>query len=145
MGYNARLNVLTADTDAFASVATNSSAIQQIFAAERAGQVVSAIFWNGSTSSVASGTTAGSAMNVYVYKTASSTTASVAASGALAVVATLGTQALTMSTATALTRFAAGDLYLAELIGGAGNNRNNAGAQVILRYMYGHSTDSATP
>ena len=145
MGYNARLNPKSAKTGAFASVATTGSEIRQLFAAERAGQILGAIFWNGSTSSVASGTTAGSAMNAYVYKTASGT-ASQVASARLAEVATLATQVLTNSTSTALTRFAAGAIYLGELIGGAGNNRNNVGAEIHLRYMYAEAaSDDATP
>lgn len=144
MGYNARLNPKSAVTGSFASVATNSSSLQVAFSAERAGQIIGARFINGVTSSVASGTTAASALNVYVYKTASSTTASNVASVALAQVATLATSALTMATSTALTRFAAGAVYCAELIGGAGNNRNNAGAVVQVDYMYAEAaSDSA--
>lgn len=145
MGYNARLNPMSVESATFASIATNSSSYVPLFAAERAGQVLGAIFWNGTTSSVASGTTAASAMNVYVYKTASNTD-SIVASAALAQVATLGTQALTLSTNTALTRFAAGGLLLGEVQGGAGNNRNNAGAKIVLRYMYAYAADDdATP
>ena len=145
MGYNARNNPLTARTGTFASVATNSSSMQPVFSPAGAGQIINARFINGATSSVASGTTAGSAMNVYVYKTASDTAASAVASARLAVVATLGTATLTMGTSTALTRFTDGDVYAAELIGGAGNNRNNAGATVQVAYMYAHAaTDDTT-
>ena len=141
MGYNARLNPHSANTGSFASIATNSSALKLLFSAERAGQIIGARFINGATSSVASGTTAGSAMNVYVYKTASDTAASNVASAALGQVATLGTGVLTMSTSTALTRFAAGAVYCAEIIGGAGNNRNNGGCIVQVDFMYAHAAD----
>lgn len=141
MGYNPRLNPLSALTATFGSVATNSSSLGVCFSAERAGQIIGARFINGATSSVASGTTAGSSMNVYVYKTASDTAASAVGSARLAQVATLATSTLTMSTSTALTRFAAGAVYCAELIGGAGNNRNNAGARVQVDFMYAHAAD----
>lgn len=141
MGYNPRLNPIAAVTGSFASVATNSSALQVCFSAERAGQIIGARFINGATSSVASGTTAGSAMNVYVYKTASDTAASAVGSARLGQVDTLATATLTMSTSTALTRFAAGAVYAAEILGGAGNNRNNAGACVQVDFMYAHAAD----
>lgn len=145
MGYNARLNPLTTVTGSFASVATNGSALQVLFSPNGSGQVILGRFINGATSSVASGTTAGSAMNVYVYKTASDTAASAVGSARLAQVATLATADLTMSTSTALTRFTNGDVYCAEVMGGAGNNRNNAGACVQLDYMYAHAaSDDAT-
>lgn len=145
MGYNPRLNPKSAMTGTYASIATNSSSLQVAFAAAGAGQIISARFINGVTSSVASGTTAASAMNVYVYKTASDTAASAVGSARLAQVATLATADLTMSTSTALTRFTAGDVYCAEVFGGAGNNRNNAGAVVQVDFMYAHAaTDDAT-
>lgn len=145
MGYNARLNPMQSGVN-FGSVATNSSAHTVVLSPLGSGQVLGARFINGLTSTVASGTTAGSALNVYVYKTASDTAASAVASARLGAVATAATAALTMSTATALTRFANGDVYLAELIGGAGNNVSNAGCRVQVAYMYAHTvTDSATP
>lgn len=149
MGYNARLHPQTADTkQGFASVATDASEIQPLFAAERAGQVLSAIYWHGTTgSSIGSGTTAASAVNLYVYKTASAAGSRVA-SVRCGEVATLATVALTMSTSTALTRFAAGNIYLAELVGGAGmtSDASTLGSRIILRYMYAEATDDdATP
>lgn len=148
MGFNARLHPQTAGcTPSFGSVATDGSEIQTLFAAERAGQVLGAIFWNGTANSVASGTTAGSAVNVYVYKTASAAGSRVA-SARLAAVATLATQALTLSTATGLTRFSEGNVYLSEVVGGAGmtTDGNTLGSKIILRYMYAEATDDdATP
>jgi hypothetical protein len=85
-------------------------------------------------------------MNVYVFKTASDTAASAVGSARLAEVATMATSTLTMSTSTALTRFTDGDVYMAEIRGGAGNDRNNAGACVQVAYMYAQTrTDTATP
>lgn len=151
MGYNARLNPPSAVTGSFASIATNGSAHQVIFSPVASGQIVGAKFINGATSSVASGTTAGSSMNVYVLRNevATASTASIMASSRLGQVATLATATLTMGTATGtsnLQRFVNGDVYVAHVIGGVGNNRNNAGCVVQVDYVYGHSLDgSATP
>ena len=151
MGYNARLNPPSAVTGSFASIATNGSAHQILFSPVGSGQIVGARFINGATSSVASGTTAGSSMNVYVLKNeiASASTASIVAASRLAQVATLATATLTMGTATGTSnvqRFVNGDVYVAHIYGGVGNNRNNAGAVVQVDYIYGHSLDgSATP
>ncbi len=151
MGYNARLNPQSQATGSFASIATNSSSHQVIFSPVGSGQIVGARFINGATSSVASGTTAASAMNVYVLKNevASASTASIVASSRLGVVATLATATLAMGTATGtanVQRFVNGDVYVAHIYGGIGNNRNNAGCVVQVDYVYGHSLDgSATP
>lgn len=145
MGYNARLNPAVRKT-AFASVASDSSTLQVLFSPSLSGQILNARFINGATSSVASGTTAGSAVNVYVYKTASSTTASNVASARLAAVATLATATLTMSTSTALTRFSNGDVYCGEIIGGAVQDPLQAGACIQIAYCYGQARDdTATP
>lgn len=144
MGYNARLNPRSHRTTEFGSVATDSSALNVVFSPSASGQIIAARFINGPTATVASGTTAGSALNVYVYKTASNTGSRVA-SAALPAVATLATATLTMSTSTALTRFANGAVYCAELVGGAGNNADNTGAKVEVHYMYAEAaTDDAT-
>jgi hypothetical protein len=146
MGYNARLAPRGARTTEFASVATDGSSLNVLFSPSLSGQVLAARFINGPTATVASGTTAGSALNVYVYKTASNTAASAVASAALGAVGTLATATLTMSTSTALTRFTDGAVYCAELIGGAGNNNSNAGAKVELFFEYAHAADDdATP
>ena len=145
MGFNARINPQSAMTASFASIATNASATNVLFSPEQSGQIIGGRFINGATSSVASGTTAASAMNVYVMKTAIDTAASVVCSERLGQVATLGTATLTMSTSTALTRFTNGAVYLAQVYGGAGNNRNNAGAIVQVDFMYAHSLTTTTP
>lgn len=145
MGYNARLNPRQIQTGSFGSVATDGSALQVLFSPSASGQVVGARFVNGNTATVASGTTAGSAMNVYVYKTASATGSRVA-SAALGAVGLLGTGTLTLSTSTTLTRFSNGAVYCAELVGGAGNDNSNAGAAVVIDVMYADaSADDATP
>lgn len=145
MGYNPRANPFIATGTPYASVATDASSVNVLFSPLQSGQILGARFVNGAAATVASGTTAGSALNVYVYKTASSTDSQVA-SARLGAVATLATSALTMSTATALTRFDAGAVYLSELVGGAGNDNSTAGARVQVAYMYAHTrTDTATP
>lgn len=135
MGYNARLNPNGARTASFASVATNASSNIPVVSPTASGQVISARFVNGTTSSVASGTTAGSAVNCYVFKNASNA-ASIVASGRLGQVATYGTADLSISTDTALSRFVNGDVLLAEFVGGVGNNRNNAGCFIQVGFMY---------
>ena len=149
MGYNARLNPMSQTTSSFASIATNGSANQVIFSPVGSGQIVGARFINGATSSVASGTTAGSSMNVYVLKNevASASTASIAASRRLPEVATLATATLNLTTATGtanVARFVNGDVYVAHIYGGVGNNRNNAGAAVQVDYMYAYSIEGST-
>jgi hypothetical protein len=145
MGYNARLNPMTAVTN-FGSVATDSSALHAVFTPHFAGQVVGVRLVNGATAAIASGTTAGSALNVYVMKNASDTAASAISSSALGSVATLATVNLTMSTSTSLQRFSAGDVYCAQLVGGVGNDADNSGAIVQISYMYAWSqSGTATP
>ena len=145
MGYNARLHPYVVATN-FGSIATGGSALNVLFNPNRGGMVIGARFVNGATSSVASGTTAGSALNVYVYKTASDTSASAVASARLGEVATLATAAVGLATSTALTRFSAGDVYCAELSNGAGNERDNDGCVVQIAYMYAFSLEgTATP
>lgn len=145
MGYNARLNPMQAVTN-FGSVATDGSACNTLFNACFPGQILGARFVNGATSSVASGTDAGSSLNVYIFKNASDTSASVVASSRLAQVATLATINLTLATSTSLQRFSAGDSYFGALLNGAGNDANNAGAILQVSYMYGWSfPDTATP
>lgn len=147
MGFNPRLYPLSAESATFGSVATNSSARIPFFVAKAAGQVLGASIVNGTTASVASGTTAGSAVNVYLTKTSTATGSRIASfNGSGTDIATQASQALTMSTSTALTRFSAGDLFFAEVVGGAANNASNAGLFVQLDYIYGHAvSDSATP
>lgn len=143
-GYNPRLMPLHKATGTFASIATNGSSAQFIqWTPIGSGQIFAARFVNGTTSSVASGTTAGSAMNVYVHKNAIDTAASAVGKVALAEVATLGTQNLSMSTSTTLTRFSGGEQYIGQIFGGAGNNRNNAGCYIQIDFMYAYTQDIA--
>ncbi len=145
MGYNARLNPQCAVTN-FGSVATDSSNLHVLFTPHFAGQIVGARLVNGAAATIASGTTAGSALNVYVMKTASDTSASVLASSQLGAVAALGTVNLTLATSTALQRFSAGDVYCALMIGGAGNDNSTDGLIVQVAYMYGWAhANTATP
>lgn len=147
MGYNARLNPMCAVTN-FGSVATDGSALHVLFNPNQAGQVLGARLVNGAAATIASGTTAGSAVNVYVMKneSASASTASHLASSQLGAVAALGTVNLALATSTALQRFTAGDVYTALVIGGAGNDNSTDGLIVQIAYMYGWAQpNTATP
>ena len=143
MGFNPRLAPKMAKMT-FGSVATDGSSAGALFCPERAGQLLGARFVNSGTASVVSGTTAASALNVYVHKNAMS--GSIAASARLGEVATFATATLTLATSTSLQRFSAGDVYVAELVGGAGNDASQAAAIVQIHYMYGWSfPDTTTP
>jgi hypothetical protein len=145
MGYNARLHPHHA-VSVFGSVATDATASPTLFSAAFPGQILGARLVNGATASVASGTTAGSSLNVYVTKNASDTSASALCASRLAAVATLATINLALATSTSLQRFSAGDTYGAHLVGGAGNDADNSGLIVQLSYMYGWSfPDTASP
>ena len=145
MGYNARLNPHTAAVH-FGSVATDATASPALFTAAFPGQVLGARLVNGVTASVASGTTAGSSVNVYITKNASDTSASLLCSSRLAAVATLATVNLTIATSTSIQRFSAGDTYGAHFVGGAENNADNSGLMMQISYMYAWSfPDTATP
>lgn len=142
MGYNSRLHPFVArDGNGFGSVATDGSENIAIFSPWASGQVLGARFVNGTTSTVASGTTAGSSLNLYVYKNASNA-ASIVASVRAGAVATYGTLALTLSTSTALQRFVNGDVLIAEAVGGAGNDTSQAGAFIEVSYMYAYDDDA---
>jgi len=147
MGFNPRLYPLAARSAAFGSIATNSSGRLPFFVAKAAGQVLSATIINGTSASATSGTTAGSSIYVYLTKTSTATGSRIASfNGSGTAIATQASQALTMSTSTALTRFAAGDLFFAEFVGGAANNGDTTGIHVQMDYIYGHAVDdSATP
>ena len=147
MGFNARLNPLSVISDAQGSCATNSSARIPFFIAKAAGQVLSASALNGTTAAVTSGTTAGSSVYLYLCKTSTATGSRIASfNGSGTSIATQASQALTMSTSTALTRFAAGDIFFFEFVGGAADNADNSGLRLQMDYMYGYGVDdSATP
>ena len=146
MGFNPRLNPVSVVSPEMASCATNSSARIPFFIAPLAGQVIAASALNGTTTSIVSGTTAGSSVYLYLCKNGTSTGSRIASyNGSGTTIATQASQALTMSTATAITRFSAGDTLFFEFVGGAANNASNAGLklQVDLMYAYGPD-DSAT-
>ena len=144
MSFN-RLNPGQTPTATWGSIATNSSGLATAsFAPEFAGEVVNARLVNGTTTSVASGTTVGSAVTINLYKTSSAAASLIATwNGSGTAVATRGTAPLTVTTASNA-RFAAGDVFVADFVGGAANNASNAGAYLVIDYVYGRQT-GATP
>ncbi len=132
----------------FASVATNGSAaivLQGPMA--YAGEVVSAVFVNGTATQATSGTTTGSSASIVLYKNASSAGSVIATfNGSGTTVATLGTAVLlTSGTAgSANARLAAGDILIGEFIGGAGNDSDNVGCFISVDVMYARF-DGAAP
>ena len=125
-------------------MATNSSANTSI-AIPGAHAIVGAVIANSTTNTVTSGTTAGSAASITIYKTASNSGSTVASFGGSGTsIATMATQAMTLSTATAQLRVGTGGaIYNVELVGGVANNASNAGLSVMLQYVIGNQ-DGAT-
>lgn len=145
MSLNERVTPRTQDVNFAASVATNASAIMPGMVFPAAGAVVGAYILNSATSAITSGTTAGSAVTITLYKNGSDSGSIVASfNGSGTTVATQATQALTLSTSTALLRFNTGDTILGEFKGGAANNASNAGMKVVIHYILG-LVDGATP
>jgi len=137
---------MTVKSATIGSIATNASSYFPVMKAASAGEVVRVIFQNGTTSSATSGTTTGSSASVVLYKTASSAGSIIATfNGSGTAVATLGTAQLITSgtTGTVNGRFAADDLLIAEVKGGAANNGSQAGAYIQIDYVYGHQSGSA--
>ena len=130
------------------SIATNASSYFPVSGPMAyAGEVVAAYFQNGTTSSATSGTTTGSSASVVLYKNASSAGSIIATfNGSGTNVATLASAALLTSGTTGTTngRFAANDMLIAEVKGGAANNGSQAGAFIVVDFVYGY-TDGATP
>lgn len=131
-----RLNVKTLRTQ-MASIATNASAIQPVFAAPAAGEIT-ALRFIASTSQPAATTTA-SGLTITVYKNASN------AASVMATFNTSGTGLATnavgtgvLSTTTALRKFAAGDVILIEETGGVAMG-STLGAYVNVDYVYGYT------
>lgn len=147
MGFNARLNPESIVSPEMASCATNSSARIPFFIAPRACQILSAKALNGTTTSIVSGTTTGSSVDLYLCKNSTSTGSRIASfNGSGTTVATQGTAVLTLSTSTALSRLAAGDILFFEFVGVANNNASNAGLKLQVDYMYAYGADdTATP
>ena len=147
MGFNPRLGPHQVQSVGIGSIATNSSVVHPVFVAKAAGQILGATFLNSDENTLTSGSTAGSSVYLYLYKTASATASRVATwNGSGTSVATQATQALTMSTSTSLTRFSAGDGFFVELVGGAANNASNADCIIVVDFIYGHAVaDSTSP
>lgn len=143
-----RLSTKTLQSATFGSVATNSSSLVPVGVLAGPHAIVGATILNNSTASVASGTTSGSAASIILYKTASGTASKAATFNSSGTsIATQATQAMTLSTSTALLRGAGiGSVtgYFAEFVGGAGNNASNAGLSVALHYVDGWQ-DGTTP
>ncbi len=130
------------------SIATNSSSYFPISGPMLyAGQVVGAYFQNATAASATSGTTTGSSASVVLYKAASSAGSIISTfNGSGTAVATLGTANLLVSgtAGTTNSRFAAGDMLIGEVKGGVANNGSNAGAFIVVDFVYGYQ-DGATP
>ena len=127
----------------FASVATNGSSYVPVMVAATSGEMVRAIFQNGTTSSATSGTTTGSSASVVLYKNASSAGSIIATfNGSGTAVATLGSATLLTSGTAGTTngRFVAGDLLIAEFKGGAADNGSQLGSYVQVDFVYGRET-----
>ena len=135
-----RLTPRTIRSHTFASVATDSSSYAPFHRQPSAGQVVAARFMNATAGSATSGTTAGSAIAVNLYKNASSAGSLIATfSGSGTAVSTLAS--VTMATSgTTNARLAAGDLLIAEFVGGVANDQSNAGCYVEVDIVYGYET-----
>lgn len=141
-----RLFPLTARSATIGSIATNGSSYFPIMIAASSGEVVRALFINGTTSSATSGTTTGSSASVILHKTASNAGSIIATfNGSGTAVATLGTAQLVTSGTAGTTngRFVAGDILIGEVRGGAANNGSQLGAYIQVDYVYGHQTGSA--
>jgi hypothetical protein len=147
MGLNERLAPNTNRSATFGSVATNSSARERIFSAPVAGEIVGARIVNGTTTSVVSGTTTGSAVSIVLYANASAAGSRIATyNGSGTTIATAAVQALLTSGASGTVngRIASGSQVVAEFIGGAANNASNLGLFVEVDFMPGAYETGAT-
>ncbi len=112
-----------------------------------AGEVVRAVFVNGTATQATSGTTTGSSASIVLYKNASSAGSIISTfNGSGTTVATLGTALLLTSgtTGSANGRFAAGDILIGEFKGGVGNDSDNVGCFISLDLEYARF-DGAAP
>lgn len=143
---NERLGTRSIVSQPIGSVATNASTNLPLAQLPFAHAVVGATIVNSAANAVTSGTTTGSAASVNVYITASNSGSKVATfNGSGTTIATQATQAMVLSTSTALLRAGtAGAVYHFEVVGGAANNASNAGLVVMLHYVMGNQ-DGATP
>lgn len=144
MGFSALRMPIGHKSATFGSVATDgSSGYIPVFVAPAAGEIISAYFVNGTTSSATSGTTTGSSASVVTYKNASGTASVIGTfNGSGTNVATLGSASL-ITSSTANARLAAGDIVLAEFLGGAANNGSQAGSFVQVNFTYSRDAVSA--
>lgn len=139
-----RLAVRVIRSGTIGSIATDSSSYFPMWRCPATAQILSSYFINGTTSSATSGTTAGSSIAVNLYKNASSAGSVIASfSGSGTNVATLGSASL-ITSSTVNARLAAGDLLIAEVVGGAANNGSQAGAFIEINFIYGYQ-DLPTP
>lgn len=143
---NERLGTRTVVSEAIGSVATNSSTNKPLVAFPFAHAIVGATIINSAANAVTSGTTSGSAASVNIYVTASNSGSKVATfNGSGTTIATQASQAMVLSTSTALLRAGtAGATYHFEVLGGAANNADNSGLKIALHYVIGLQ-DGATP
>ena len=140
MGLNARLAPITYRGATFGSVATTASARERIFSAPVAGEIVGARIVNGTTTSVVSGTTTGSAVSIVLYANASGAASRIATyNGSGTTIATAAVEPLLTSGTTGTTngRIASGSQVIAEFVGGVANNASNAGLFVEVDFMPG--------
>lgn len=140
-----RLHPLRADA-VFASVATNASSVLPVLRAAADGEVVAAYFVNSAVSSATSGTTTGSSASFILYKNASSAGSVIATFNGSGTNVAINTAATLLTSGTAGStngRFSAGDLLVAEVVGGVANNGSQAGAKIQVDYVYGRNTGSA--
>lgn len=123
-------------TGYLASIATNGSADTPEISWGQAAQVIGARFI--ASSSQPSATTTGSGLTVTLYKNASnagSIVASFNTSGTA--VAANGSVALTLTTVAANTKFAANDVLIAEITGGAAMG-STLNSKVAVDYIFGY-------
>lgn len=141
-----RLFPLSEKSATFASVATNASSRLPIMVAATSGQVVRAVYQHATATGFASGTTTGSSGSVVLYKNASNSASVIATfNGSGTNVATLASATLLTSgtTGTVNSRFVAGDLILAEYLGGVAQTGSTLGAFVQVDFVYGHEGAAA--
>lgn len=138
MAFNDQITPRTVVTSTFGSVATNGSSVMAAWVAPCAVEITGATILNGITNTVSSGTTSGSAASFNLYKNASNSGSKIASfNGSGTDIATQATQAMTLTTSTAIAQLATGDKIFAEMIGGAADNASNAGLAIIINYVAG--------
>ena len=149
MGLSGRLAPVTYKSATFGSVATNASARSRIFSAPVAGEIVGARIINGTTASIASGTTTPSAVSIVLYANASDSASRIATfNGSGTTIATVGQQPLLTSGTAGTTngRIAAGSQVIAEFRGGAAIGASGAGDSFVeVDFLPGGYATGDTP